>query len=116
MIQETGGSERDAGRAALDTRLRRLRRAGVAGSLALLGVFAGFAATGDHGSASGSGGQATLVAPAAAPRGTGGATATPQADPSQADPSQGGYFTPYDQGGVGPGSGSGVPHASSGAS
>jgi hypothetical protein len=101
MIQETGGSQRDVGRAALEARLRRLRRAGVAGSLALLGVFAGFAAAGDRGSASGSGaGAATRVAPAA----------------PQTDPSQGGYFTPYDQGGVAPGSGTGAPHAGSGAS
>jgi hypothetical protein len=90
-------------------RLRRLRRASIAGALATLGVFSGLAAAGDPERGSPSAPPASPE-PAAQP----GSWASPAQD---GDPGRdGGYFDPWDGSQLAPGTPAGPPDAVSGAS
>jgi hypothetical protein len=110
----------DERRQEMEHRMRRIRRVGIAGTLAALGAFSGLAAAGDRDRTSGPSAAApsgtTVIAPQA---GDGDGQAYPgdgsvygYPDPSAEDD----YFGSTPGSGVGPGSWGGPPDAFSGAS
>jgi hypothetical protein len=102
----------------MDARVRRLRRAGIAGTLAAVGVFSGLAAAGH----SGSGSTATTTGGSSSTPATDGQS-TQSVDPTQyddpystEDDGSGTYFSSPSSGSVGPSSSGGVIQGSSGGS